>query len=105
MEKQQKTGKRGMKLWHLAAGIVAGLLVFCLPLLFPQAIPNEGKLVLFLVGLAILAATVLIFVSQRGGVRCPNCGKRWYGNPVAIGARTHEGIFRCPHCGTMIDRK
>ena len=44
-----------MKLWQLAVGIAAGLLVFCLPLLFPQGIPNGGKLALLLVGLAILA--------------------------------------------------
>ena len=81
---------------------MAGLLVYCLPLLFPQGISNGRKIALFLVGLAILAAIVLIFVSQRGGV-CPNCGNRWYSNPVAIGARIYEGIFRCPRYGTMID--
>ena len=105
MERQQKTGRRGMKPWQLAVGIAAGLLAFCLPLLFPQGIPNGGKLALLLVGLAILAASVLIFASQRGGVRCPNCGARWGGNPFGMAARTHEGIFRCPRCGTMIDMR
>ncbi len=92
-------------LWQPVLGTVIGLLVFCLPLLLPRRIPNGVKLALFLIGLAILAGSVLVLASRRGGVHCPNCGKRWYGNPVGMAARAHEGIFRCPNCGTMIDMK
>ena len=97
--------KKAMKPWQLAMGIAVGVLAFCLPFLLPQSLPKEGKLTLLLLGLAILAASVLIFASQRGGVRCPNCGARWGGNPFGMAARTHEGIFRCPRCGTMIDMR
>ena len=48
-----------------------------------------------------LGAGALVWAVRRGGVRCPNCGRRWYGG-VPIAARTHEGRFRCPNCGTMI---
>ena len=60
---------------------------------------------LLLLGLAILAASVLTFASRHGGVRCPNCGRRWGGNPMAMAARTHEAVFRCPQCGAMIPMK
>ena len=101
----KKHNKKAMKSWQLAVGIAAGVLVFCLPLLLPQSLPNGGKLALFLLGLAILAAVLLAFASRRGGVRCPNCGTRWGGNSFGMAARTHEGIFRCPHCGAMIPMK
>ena len=94
-----------LKAGQRAGGGAAGLLVCGLRRVLPQGIPNGGKLALLLVGLAILAASVLIFASQRGGVRCPNCGARWGGNPFGMAARTHEGIFRCPRCGTMIDMR
>lgn len=86
-------GDRGRR-----AGVLSALLLL-------QSLPNEGKLALFLLGLAILAAVLLAFASRRGGVRCPNCGTRWGGNSFGMAARTHEGIFRCPHCGAMIPMK
>ena len=97
--------KKAMKPWQLAVGIAIGVLAFCLPFPLPQSLPKEGKLMLLLLGLAILAASVLTFASRHGGVRCPNCGRRWGGNPMAMAARTHEAVFRCPQCGAMIPMK
>ena len=101
----KKHNKKEMKSWQLAVGIAIGVVAFCLPFLLPQSLPKEGKLTMLLLGLAILAASVLAFASRHGGVRCPNCGTRWGGNSFGMAARTHEGIFRCPHCGAMIPMK
>ena len=104
---EKKRDKKEMKVWQMLVGVVIGVIVFCLPLLLPRSVPNGGKIALFLVGLGILAVVLLTFASQRGGVRCPNCGARWSGGYRGMGIAKHtsEGIFRCPRCGTMIDMK
>ena len=66
----------------------------------PSAL-NAVMAALALGGVVLVLAGAWVWAVRRGGVRCPNCGRRWYGG-VPIAARTHEDRFRCPNCGTMI---
>ncbi len=103
----EKNTKRERKAWQLVVGAVVGLLAFCMPLLLPQSAPNGVKIVLFLMGVGILAAVLCLFASRHGGVRCPNCGTQWGGGHRGMGIAqyTREGKFRCPRCGAMMDIK
>ena len=98
---RRNRAQKTMKVWQPIVGLAVGVLLCCLPLLLPQ-MPTA----LILVGLGVLAASALAFVGQHGGVRCPNCGRRWGGfYGFGIAKHTSEGIFRCPQCGTMIRLK